>query len=656
MYYIRICKGLADKGKLIPATESIYDHTTRNTDWYRSLFLYNEEQKAIFDSRGSVAGLTDLVTNRVFLDFDSPNDLNASRSDALEAIHRIKNLGILEDNIEVYFSGKKGFSVELTLDTYLNPEQYDALHTNLTEGLSTADTVVTNPSRVIRVLLTTHQETGLLKFPLTVKRFISSSVDEIKELATSIDNVEDPENFIWEPVSISPDLYKVVIKPKVETKQVSGLDINNLDMGKKPKFMDAARWALQNGYFQEGERSNALTCLAATWKNFGFNEEVTYRYLKGVAETQSNLTGMERFPDVEIYNNIIGTVFGPHWKGGQYSLVDKTSWLYKYAEKYKLLDKIVSDERHSPKTLTEVKDTFKHYVNNIDKNTIKTGIKSLDQEVFLSTGASVMVVGAPSSGKTAWALNVLENTSQAGIKSVFASLDMHRNRLFEKVMYKISGKKREDLYATFKENKEADLMKELDQRYGNCYFYDKSAATIDDIRDYILECEKKSGEKVKLVMLDYFERVNSERSEDTAASKDIASKIQDLVNDLDVCVITLVQPNKFSLGGDASNPITSYTSIKGSAFMYQSARIILSIWRPFFNIKHSHDDRYMSMGILKNDLGEIGQLDYHWDGKRGEIRELEDFERNELESLLESKDNEDEESDDDYVKRWKQRT
>lgn len=998
MYYIRICKGLADRGKLIPYTESVYDHTTRDTDWYRSLFLYNEEQKKIFETKGTVAGMTDLVTNRLFLDFDSPNDIELAKQDASKAVEKLASLGVNEQDIELYFSGKKGFSVELNLDTYLNPQQYDALHSNLTAGLSTADTVVTNPSRVIRVLLTKHPETKLLKFPLTVDKFKALNVEEIKQLCRSIDNVEDPHNFNWGEVNLDKSLYAVIVKPKPEpVVSLGDFDIRNLDMSKKPKFLDPARWALQNGYFYEGERSNALTCLAATYKNLGFGEEHTYRLLKGVAEVQSKLTGMDRFPDVEIYNNIISTVYGPHWRGGQYSLVDKNSWLYKYAEKYMILDKIAQDERNAPKTLVDVTDTFKNYVNNIEKNTILTGIKSLDDNVFLSTGANVLLVGAPSSGKclglntpilmfdgsikmvqdirigdvvmgddstprnvlsicrgrellyrvkqnrgidyvvnkshilsvkcafnlprkhidiftknkvidinvedyfnkgatfkanykgykvgwdlgdekvnldpymlgywlgdgvssqskistadfevvdyfkekigemelnmkvvgesgkcktynisgkrglffnllkeynlvnnkhipniyfkvsrkkrlallaglidsdgskhnkanlfffsnksakliqdveylcnslgfttritklkhrgscidgrkigpsecltltisgigveeipviikrkkcskpkfrsdlskltfeslgegdyygfeldgnhrflladgtvthnTSVALDILEKTGKSGIKSVFASLDMSKTRLYEKVMYRISGLRREDLYTTFKENKEAPFMAELQARYGNTYFFDKSAPTIQDIRDYVLECEKQSGEKVKLVMIDYFERVNSDKSDDTAASKQIAGEIQDLVNDLDVCVITLVQPNKASLGGDASNPLTSYTAIKGSSFLYQSARIILSIWRPFFNIKHSHDDRYMSMGILKNDLGEIGQLDFHWDGKRGEIRELEDFERRELETLLEAKERGDDEEDEDsvFIKNW----
>lgn len=648
MYYYRLCKGLNDKGKLLPEDTNIFQATTRDTAWFRSVFLYNEQQKEHFEKTGSVAGMTDLVTNKIFIDLDSAEDISKAYEDTHKLLHKMSNeLKIGPNKPIISFSGKKGFSVELDLEDYITPQQYKDIYFYLTDGLQTADKVVVNPGRVMRVLVTKHNESGNYKIPLTFDRFKSTSAEDIKELSKHIENIEPRELFQWDKVPV-PKVPTLVVAPKVEQKSTLSQE---LDFSEKPKFLDAARWALQNGFFKEGERSVALTCLAATYKNLGFKLDHTYRLLKGVAAIQAERYNVERFSDEEIYNNVIMTVYGPNWRGGQYTLHDKTSWLYQYAAKNNLLDRIKRDDTNQPKTLLDVRDKFKDYVMNIDKNTIKTGIKSLDDNVFLSTGANVLLIGAAGSGKSSLALEILENTSKAGIKSVFASLDMTSTRIFEKVMYRITGMSRDTLYDTFKNNNESVLMSQLKERYSNTFFYDRSSPSVQDIRDYVLECEQQSGEKVKMVMIDYFERVSSDKSDDTAASKQIASEIQDMVNDLDICCITLVQPNKMSLGGDASNPITSYTSIKGSSFLYQSARVILSIWRPFYNIKHSENDKFMSLGVLKNDLGEIGQLDYKWDGKRGTIDELEDIERRELEDLLANKDGSNEESDENYVKR-----
>jgi hypothetical protein len=223
--------------------------------------------------------------------------------------------------------------------------------------------------------------------------------------------------------------------------------------------------------------------------------------------------------------------------------------------------------------------------------------------------------------------------------SVFASLDMHRNRLFEKLLYKASNQSREKIYEDFKQDKEEEYLDVISRDYGNVWFYDRSSPTVADIREYILEVQRKTGKRVRFLMLDYFERVNSDKSEDTSASKDISGKLQDLVNDLDIALITLVQPNKFSLGGGPDTPIKSYTSIKGSSFLYQSFRSIVSIWRPFYTPEWSHLDNYMQMAILKNDLGEIGMETFGWRGKTGDIYELTQTEKEIFEKLLEEKNN-----------------
>jgi replicative DNA helicase len=250
---------------------------------------------------------------------------------------------------------------------------------------------------------------------------------------------------------------------------------------------------------------------------------------------------------------------------------------------------------------------------------------------------NIIIFGAAGSGKTAISLNILANTSKAGIKTVFASLDMHRNRLYEKAMYKATGLNREQLYAAFKEGREAELVAKLKEEFGNVYFFNKSSPTVQDIRDYIHECEEQSGEKIKLVMVDYFERVTSEFSDETQASKKVAGDLQDMVNDLGVALITLVQPNKFGISGGPDTPLYEYTKIKGSSFMFQSARIILSLWRPFYTPQTREYDRYMQMAVLKNDLGELTEFAFNWHGPTGTISELEDFQYEELDQLLDKK-------------------
>lgn len=250
---------------------------------------------------------------------------------------------------------------------------------------------------------------------------------------------------------------------------------------------------------------------------------------------------------------------------------------------------------------------------------------------------------------TAIALEILKNTSEAGVISVFASLDMHRNRLFEKLLYKVSNLPRAELYKLIQEDKAEHIMELVRKEYKNVWFYDRSCPSVADIRSYVRKVEEKTGQKVKMIMVDYFERVNSDKSEDTAASKEVAGQLQDIINDFNVAMITLVQPNKFSLAGGPDTPITNYTAIKGSSFLYQSFRSIISIWRPFFTPETKDDDKYLSMAILKNDLGELGLFNFSWDGRKGEITEfVSDEAEAYFEALLKEKNNRKNEKNDEF--------
>jgi len=625
--YRRVCQGLSDGGVLIPESENVKNYID-DKDCYESLYLYNEDQKRQFDETGSVAGIQDVVTNQLYLDFDSKDNLEAAKHDALAVLNQLNKFNI---EPEISFTGCKGFSLRIPLDQYISVSEFKTAVFNLAGDLTTFDRVVNNPSRIIRVLNTKHQDSGLYKLQITEQELREATIEDIFHWAETKGEPFDV------PAVKLPEFLKVKELPKPSVP----VQILPLDFANKPKFLSNCRWALQNGMFKEGQRSTALLCLASTYKNLGYDQEIVYRMLKGVSELQAQRNNQERFPDEEIYNNIVVQVFNESWKNGQYSCREPGNFLYNYCQglgHHKCNHQV--DDQMKPTSLDEVHDSFKHFVTHIEENTVLTGIKAIDENFFLTTGSNVLILGAAASGKTALALNILNNTSKQGIKSVFASLDMARNRMFEKVMYKITGLPREELYHRFQMDQEGPLMDTLKKEFGNVYFFNKSCPTVQDLREYILMCQETSGERIKLVMVDYFERVTSEVSDDTAASKRVAGELQDLVNDLDVCLITLVQPNKASIFGGPDAPIYNYTAIKGSSFVYQAGRQILSIWRPFATPELKANDHFLQLAILKNDLGEMSEYVFGWNGKRGDIYELADHQIEEFEELLAKKERE----------------
>jgi hypothetical protein len=487
-------------------------------------------------------------------------------------------------------------------------------------------------NQLLRIVGTKHQKSGLFKIPLTWEELNTTHLNNILQKARNIDWIED----LSYPVISPPDeFYKIPVKetPKLEKKLNN--DIRK-ELINKPSSWKDYKWLLLQGYFDSGERHNALMVIAATARGMGYDKETVYYMCKSALKKQAERYNQEEFPKEELWTNIIESVFDDGWEGGQYS-AENNLWLKKYAEKMGLdpEEQVETD----PVQIKDIESEFQHFVDHIEENTVKTGIPWLDKQMPLTIGMNLGLIGAASSGKTAIALEILKNTSQAGVISVFASLDMHRKRLYEKLLYKASGKSRDEIYQMYREGRGHEISASIEKDYGNVWFYDRSCPTVYDIREYILNVQKKTGKKVKMLMVDYFERVNSDKSEDTAASKEVAGKLQDLVNDLDICLITLVQPNKFSLGGGPDSPILSYTAIKGSSFLYQSFRSIVSIWRPFFNPETFENDKYMEMAILKNDLGELGKNAFGWEGKTGDIYELTGTDREKLAALLKEKAN-----------------
>ena len=153
MLYYRLCKGLHDVGTLCPEDVPLGRYIlSRDDDYYRSIFFYNEEQKKLAEEiikvqkngfetirpRG-ISGITDVLTNRLVFDFDSENDIQIAKLDAIELVSRLTSMGVGPDYIQIYFSGKKGFAVEVNSSETFTPLNLKNVILNLAGDLSTID-------------------------------------------------------------------------------------------------------------------------------------------------------------------------------------------------------------------------------------------------------------------------------------------------------------------------------------------------------------------------------------------------------------------------------------------------------------------------------------------------------------------------------------
>jgi replicative DNA helicase len=647
--YRRLCTTLNDKGKLIPSTANVYDYVKdQKKDYYLGLYLYNEDQKKKFYSKvekvnkktgeveetiNGAKGINDVVTDKLVFDFDSKTNLEQAKSDTIELVDRLKTKGIDPEKLCITFSGNKGFGVEVLTNQEFTPEEAKSIAIGIAGDLDTFDPVIFNASRIIRVPFTRHQESNLCKLPLEYDELKETPLDEILTMAKDL---YEPE-VVGSTVTIPSSLLKLKEVKKKEVRQVSAEDAADLDLYNKPKWLSNWKYAIQEGFFPEGIRNHSLMILAATYRGQGFNKITAYRMLKGAAELQSQRTGQERYSDEEIWMNIIEQVYDSGWNGGTYAEDNFPENLKEYLTDIGIPRSNEKEEEFFVKA-NDVFDTFENFAENIEKNTIKTGIEELDRLCRITTSMLVGVLGAPGAGKTATILNILESHSGGGEESILFSLDMGKPLIYQKLAQKKTGLPAEEIFKIFvnkNEKKKQEIKHSIDKSYANMQMCFKTGATVDDIKKYIMAYEQQTGKKVRLIVVDYLEKLVGPFSDATANSGYNAAKLQEVCNELELCCLLLLQPQK--MAGDPSEPLLTYRRVKGASVIEQDCRVIFSVFREGYHPQSYDEDNFITYAVLKNTMGTLGSVDCYWTGRTGSVDPIDDDGRAELKKLRKRK-------------------
>lgn len=627
MKYKMVSRGLKER-KLVPISYNINDFIGEDveSDYYESIYQYDEQHKKLWDTTNSVAGVTGLITKKLVFDFDSSKDMEYARKDAVELVSRLVHAGLKTDELLISMSGSKGFHIEINTTEEFTRKQFENTVKNLAEGLATFDPKIVDENRIFRVALTKHPKTKAYKIPLTIEQLASMPIDAIQSMAKNTDDAT------WDKFcSMTEDASKMEVNlpPSIKSfknlseKEKKLVDQNlSLDdkpnMQNKPKHMSSARFALQQGFFEAGERNEAYMILAATYKALGYDKEIAYNMLKATNRLQTNRTGQESFSTDELWLNVVSPVYGPNWRGATYS-ERENKLLIKTIQKYNLE---TSKEDSTLIQLSDMSSMFSNFAINIDSNTIKLGLPLIDKKLRITTSMLVCLLAAPSAGKSTVSFGVLNHLSKQNLKSFFFSLDMGAPLVYQRLIQRLTGDDGDLIFENYR--KQTPRIKEyetkLKEEYKNVKFCFQSGLTVDLIREALLKEKETTGEVPKLVLVDYLECVDSQFSDPTQSKGYVAKRLKDIANEFNTCVLLLVQPAKIS--GDPSNELTSYTQIKGSSVIQEAASVILTLSRPGFDTKDPKNDKYVTFTVVKNRMGSLGSFDLGWDGLTGRITEL----------------------------------
>lgn len=593
-------------------------------DFYQSIYLYDQRHFDQFQQTGKLAGITDVKTDRLVFDLDSKADVSLAQHEAIILSARLQEYGVPLEAIRTSFSGGKGFHIEVMLEqgTLITRKEFENIVFSVGAGLQTLDDKVKDQQRLLRFPLTLNKNTNRYKIPLTLEQLNTLSLEQIKELSlmeTGDDQFAETMS-TWKRSQLPPKLKDLAMKAVQKEKElVSTEKVNDgedkPDLSRKPKHLTAAKFVLQEGFFGDGDRNEACMILASTYRHLGYNKDLAYNMLKSTLRLRANRLGRDGYDKEELWDTIITPVYGPQWKGGTFS--EEEGLLARTIAKYNL--SATDHHERALVNLTSLTSHYKKFAENIDNNTVTTGLTLLDKNVRMTTEMLVCILAAPSAGKTSFALGVLNHNSLKGDRPLFFSLDMASNLIIQRLIQRHTGYHADRVLDIYKKGEEKEIKKFeeiLDKEYKNVKFCFKSGITTSHIRDAILAEKERNGIVPKMVLIDYLECIKSEKSNDPTISKGfIASELKDIANELGCCVVLLVQPAKIS-GGPAEE-LLSYTNIKGSSVIGEAASVVLTLHRPGFGPKNPEDDIYATVNVVKNRMGQLGSYDFTFDGLRG---------------------------------------
>lgn len=625
--------------------EEVRDKIDANSDWYESLYMYEDRHVELYKKQGHIRGVRDVKSNRLFFDLDSKGNLERAQSDALKLVDTLNSSGIKSKDISVYFSSSKGFHVNVDLTKDLTPMQLSYLAKKFAKGLTTFDPSLYDAAQIIRIPYTKNPQSGMYKIPVTIKD-LKGPMDAIQKKASNLATFDDSE-FDTPPGRADIDVPNI----PAEDPQVREPSDKSFDVNTRPKHWTDYKWALLNAVgVKPDQRHEALMRIVATCRGLGYNEDITYAFCQSFDEKFQASTGKP--PSHEI-DNIISDVFSDKWNGGVYTYKNDV-WLQQYCEQVN----IVPDSLGDPKSvlgIDGVMQEFEGMSSDFEKNIIKTGIEEIDNNVLFLTSTHNGILGSPGSAKTTCIIQWLEYLSANNQHCFFYSLDMAESIIGAKLIQRVSGLSFKEAFKLIKTNKAKyeEYKNLITEKFKNVKFIFTAGTTVESIEHSVLRYEEESGNKVRFVGIDYLECLQGPYSDPTANTGFISQQLKDMARKTKVCSVMLLQTQKHAGGGDVSKELLSMREIKGASSIEQSASVVMTLWRSGYNPKFQKDDKYISFAVVKNRFGPLWTDDFRWDGPRGHIGgTLTSEERAQLEDLLQAK-KEQKDKDNQEKEEWK---
>lgn len=591
---------------------------------YCGMFQFDDTFNTYLKEKGSVSGFKGNHFAYFFpVDIDTPyGDIEEARVKTVAFIDYLATLGINEKDIYIYFSGSKGFHILIPhvifgyppstglcrvfkkMAALLAKDSGIGLLDKNTSGLD----MIYDQTRLFRLPNTEHGKSGLYKVQLTFEELRELEIEEIFETAKT------PRDLLYKPM-VTHALPKV---RDLYMKAQAGI------------AMDGAQVipAHSNIGGEGGEHviKNAKVCIARLLKGVGAGQrdDVAVRLAdhfrkQGLSRelTTTALLGWNQRNDPPLSTHDIEVKVNSAWSNEMdYGCHDhilaahcsSTCFLYKLLIK----NKDLSEPMEVASALKTRAELVKSLVDrHFDGPGIVFGIPTLDRHLKLQPGHVVQYMAKSGSGKTAFAMYLMNLLSKQNTPSLFLSLEMSGADVAERSFQ--MGADKTSVYlerlisdcanrGTSREMIADLVLTRMGEAFSSVITVDEDSATIESIENYIYK--SKEIYNTRIVFLDYLGRVSQTSGANSYEHVSrLAKELKSLAKRHEVIIFFLHQVNRSIENASAAIEMGAG---RDSGQTEEASDVLLASWRPGV----SEGINEFVIRILKNRRG-AANIDVH---------------------------------------------
>lgn len=533
---------------------------TDGADHYAVMFRYESKLAEYVEEHGSVKG-HDLphYPDYISFDIDEKDDLEKAQSSTLNLLEKLEDLGIGQDLINLYFSGAKGFHVQVPASIFdVAPHTNNAkFMKNLCAHIAgdiKLDLAIYDKNRLFRLPNTKNSKSGLFKVWIAPTMLLAGTDVLLKYAKTPQEIKSVGNNHAPRPNLV--DLWK-----KAQVAKERQAVIGAASTVEVPKYAKACIHRIMQGV-TDGMIHNSAFRIANHFHKQGFPANV----IKGILEGWGPLNEV---PAVEDFRRMAE-------EAGEYDFGCNDDILKSFCSDQCYLFKKSKIDASDIMDLEAQYVAYVEYIRTLKKKCFITGFEELDGQIRGVAPGEVMIIVAYSGlFKSALLQNILLNAGKrTGLHHLFFSLEMPISRVFERsaqMMCDIEGYKIENNF------KESDYQKEMYAKMihagvNKLLVCQKSGLSIEQIKDYTTIARDKYGD-IGAIGIDYLGLMSAPGKQDEYSRiSSCAENSKHLAKELNIPVIMLAQINRISVGSDVEK-----WSAKGSGAIEASADFMIGL-------------------------------------------------------------------------------